>query len=80
MKGLSDKVQETSLSMFVGEGQKRVPFSHRRHRLNGDEVIPVMEAMGFRLRQLLDVEEVNKMLHVPALSTPLRVKLARACV
>lgn len=35
------------------EGQERVPFSQRRHRLNGDEVTPVMEAVHHRLLQLV---------------------------
>ena len=32
-------------------------FAERRHRLNGDEVIPVMEAVEFQLRQLVEEKE-----------------------
>ena len=42
---LSDKVQII------------VPLSQRRHRLNGYEVPPVMEAVEFQLRQLLEDKE-----------------------
>jgi len=34
-----------------------VPFSQRRHRLNGDEVTPVMEAVETRLKQLIHDKE-----------------------
>lgn len=43
--------------MLHPEGPERVPFSQRRHRLNGVEVPPVMEAVEFRLRQLLEDKE-----------------------
>ncbi len=36
------------------EEYERVPFSQRRHRLNGLEVPSVMEAVEFQLKQLLE--------------------------
>ena len=33
--------------------ESRVPFSQRRHRLNPGEIYPVLEAVEFRLRQLI---------------------------
>ena len=39
------------------QGQKLVPFSQRRHRLNPNEVSPVLEAVDFRLKQLVHDRE-----------------------
>ena len=67
VKGSSDLEQTSILTKWTeewqrtvplsDEGQGTVPFSLRRHRLNGVEVNPVMEAVGFRLRHLVEERE-----------------------
>ena len=45
------------MKVLSDEVQIMVPFSQRRHRLNGYEVPLVMEAVEFQLRQLLEDKE-----------------------
>ena len=45
------------MKVLSDEGQKMVPFSQRRHRLNPSELEPVMYAVESKLRQMIESQQ-----------------------